>query len=138
MTHPLPKEVAAFLSSLDNPKRVSDATTVLAMMQTITNLPPKMWGTSLIGFDSYHYKYDSGREGDSFVTGLSPRKQKLVIYITPGFDGYQHLLDKLGKHKTSVSCLYINKLEDIDLKVLEQLIAQAHKDMKAKYPDGSG
>jgi hypothetical protein len=138
MTHPLPKEVAAFLSSLDNPKRVSDATTVLAMMQTITNLPPKMWGTSLIGFDSYHYKYDSGREGDSFVTGLSPRKQKLVIYITPGFDDYQHLLDKLGKHKTSVSCLYINKLEDIDLTVLEQLIAQAHKDMKAKYPDRSG
>jgi hypothetical protein len=138
MTHPLPKEVAAFLSSLDNPKRISDATAVLAMMQTITKLPPKMWGTSLIGFDSYHYKYDSGREGDSFVTGLSPRKQKLVIYITPGFDGYQHLLDKLGKHKTSVSCLYINKLEDIDLTVLEQLIAQAHKDMKAKYPDRSG
>ena len=92
-------------------------------------------GGSLIGFDTYHYKYDSGRDGESFVVGLSPRKAKLVIYINLGFQPYQSLMDKLGKHKSSVSCLYINKLEDIDLAVLETLISKAYKDMKVKYPD---
>ena len=103
-------------------------------MLRITGHRPKMWGANLIGFDTYHYKYDSGREGDSFVVGLSPRKAKLVIYINPGFQPYQSLMDKLGKHKSGVSCLNINKLEDIDLAVLETLITQAYKDMKAKYP----
>ena len=103
-------------------------------MQRITGHRPKMWGANLIGFDTYHYKYDSGREGDSFVVGLSPRKAKLVIYINPEFHPYQSLMDKLGKHKSGVSCLNINKLEDIDLAVLETLITQAYKDMKAKHP----
>ena len=92
-------------------------------------------GANLIGFDTYRYKYDSGSEGDSFVVGLSPRQAKLVIYINPGLQPYQSLMDKLGKHKSSVSCLYINKLEDINLAVIETLISKAYKDMKVKHPD---
>ena len=108
----------------------------LSLIWSKNNRPyTKNVGGSLIGFDTYHYKYDSGRDGESFVVGLSPRKAKLVIYINPGFQPYQSLMDKLGKHKSSVSCLYINKLEDIDLAVLETLISKAYKDMKVKYPD---
>lgn len=129
----LPKDVSTFLASVENEKRRTDGEAIIELMRKITSHEPRMWGESLIGFDSYHYKYDSGREGDSFITGLSPRKQKLVIYITPGFKSYQPLMKKLGKHKASVSCLYINKLEDIDIGVLETLISRAYRDMKAKY-----
>ena len=94
-----------------------------------------MGGGSLISFDTYHFKYNSSREGDTFVMGLSPRKAKLVIYINPEFQPYQSLMDKPEKHKSSVSCLYINNLEDIDLAVLETLISPAYKDMKVKYQD---
>ena len=94
-----------------------------------------MVGGSLISFDTYYFKYDSSREGDIFVVGLSPRKAKLVIYINPEFQPYQSLMEKPGKHKSSVSCLYINNLEDIDLAVLETLISPAYKDMKVKYQD---
>jgi len=93
-----------------------------------------MWGSSLIGFGTYHYKYDSGREGDSFRLGLSPRKANLVIYIIPGFKDYQAYLDRLGKCKTSVSCLYITRLDNIDLGVLAELMERSFKDMQAKYP----
>ena len=131
----LPADVAEFMVGVEPKKRTADGHIVIDLMQRITGHRPKMWGANLIGFDTYHYKYDSGREGDSFVVGLSPRKAKLVIYINPGFQPYQSLMDQLGRHKSSVSCLYINKLEDIDLAVLETLISQAYKDMKVKYPD---
>lgn len=123
-----------FLASIPNGKRSADARLVLEIMKKITGLEPVMWGKTLIGFDTYHYVYESGREGDSFMTGLSPRKQNLVIYIVNGFKLYGDLLEKLGKHKSSVSCLYINKLEDVDMSVLEELIRRSYKDMQSKYP----
>jgi hypothetical protein len=95
---------------------------------------PKMWGTSIIGYGSYHYKSErSAQEGDWPLTGFSPRKQNMSIYIIPGFKKYQAILKKIGKHKTSVSCLYINKLEDIDLKILENMIKDSVKEMKKMY-----
>jgi hypothetical protein len=126
--------VDAFLRSIDNQRRRDDAVTVLALMAEITGEPAKMWGTSLIGFGTYHYKYDSGREGDYFITGLSPRKQALTVYIMQGFSRYGDLMSKLGKHKTGKSCLYINKLGDIDLAVLEQLIRRSVLWMRERYP----
>lgn len=95
-----------------------------------------MWGDSIVGFGEYHYKYKSGREGDWFITGFSPRKQNLTIYIMPGFSEYADLLKKLGKHKHSVSCLYLNKLADIDFQVLEKLIAKSVVDMASLYNAG--
>lgn len=117
--------VINFIKSVDNPKRQEDAFKVLEMMKSITKKEPKMWGSSIIGFGDYHYVYKSGREGDWFLTGLSPRKQNLSIYIMSGFDKYDDLMEKLGKYKTGKSCLYINKLEDVDLKVLERLIRES-------------
>jgi hypothetical protein len=125
--------VAEFVASEENKTRQSDARVLLEMMERITGLTPKMWGDTLIGFDSYHYKYDSGHEGDSFIAGFSPRKARLVIYINPGFDDYGSMLERLGKYKSSVSCLYINKLADVDMTVLEELVTAAHNDMKRKY-----
>lgn len=125
--------VAEFVASVENKTRQSDARVLLEMMERITGLTPKMWGDTLIGFDSYHYKYDSGHEGDSFIAGFSPRKARLVIYINPGFDDYGPMLERLGKYKSSVSCLYINKLADVDMTVLEELVTAAHNDMKRKY-----
>lgn len=127
------ESVEAFLSTVENPKRLADARVVLDMMTRISGEPAKMWGGSLIGFGSYHYVYDSGREGDFFMTGLSPRKTSLTVYLMPGFEPYQDLLSKLGKYKTGKSCLYINKLEDVDTNVLETLVATSYADMKAKY-----
>lgn len=92
-----------------------------------------MWGSSIIGFGSYHYKYDSGREGDMPMVGFSPRKQSLTLYLMTDFDTHQNLLNKLGKHKTSKACLYINKLEDIDIKVLQKLITQSYQQTMKKY-----
>jgi hypothetical protein len=123
-----------FLASVSHKQRKADATVILDMMKNITGLEPAMWGKTLVGFDTYHYKYDSGREGDMFMLGCSPRKQNLVIYIVPGFEDYADHLARLGKHKSSVSCLYINKLDDVDMDVLEDLMTQSYKDMKAKYP----
>ena len=125
--------VKAFLRSVDNAKRREDCEAVIEIMQSITGEPPKMWGTSIIGFGTYHYKYASGREGDMCVTGLSPRKQSLVLYIMAGFSTYDELLAKLGKFKTGKSCLYINKLEDIHLPTLKKLIRASVKTMRGKY-----
>lgn len=93
-----------------------------------------MWGPSIIGFGSYHYRYESGREGDSPVTGFSPRKTSLVVYVMPGYTGFSDSLARLGKHKTGKSCLYINKLSDVDLNVLEDIIRGGVEQMKEKYP----
>ncbi len=127
-------DVETYLDGVDNPKRVADARTVMEIMGRVSGEPPQMWGPSLIGYGTYHYKYDSGREGDFFMTGLSPRKTALTVYIMPGFEPYDDLLSRLGKYKTGKSCLYINKLADVDMDVLEQVIAQSYKDMVAKYP----
>ncbi len=117
--------VTDFLDNIPDQKKRQDCFTVLALMSEITGLEPKMWGASIVGFGDVHYKYASGREGDWFKVGFSPRKQNLTLYIMDGFPKYQELLGKLGKHKTGVSCLYINKLADIDLAVLREMISQS-------------
>ena len=117
--------VEEFLNSVENKRRREDGFTVLKMMKEITGLEPEMWGPSIIGFGSYHYKYESGREGDIFLTGFSPRKQSMSLYIMDGFDGCEDLLSKLGKHRKGASCLYINKLADVNMDVLRELVQQS-------------
>jgi hypothetical protein len=118
-------DVEAFLNSVPDEKKRQDSFTVLELMKQVTGKKPEMWGDSIVGFGSYHYKYTSGREGDWFVTGFSPRKQNLTLYIMPGFDKYDTLLSKLGKHSTGKSCLYIKKIEDVDVDVLKELVKQS-------------
>ncbi len=125
--------VVSFLQSVNDEKRKLECMTVLALMKKITKVEPSMWGDSIVGFGNYHYKSDSGREGDWFITGFSPRKQNLTIYIIAGFNQYPELMKNLGKFKTGSSCLYINKLADIDMKVLEELIGQSYQYMKKKH-----
>lgn len=124
--------VNKFLKGVGDKKKQEDSFKVLELMKKVTKEVPKMWGPSIVGFGSYHYKYESGREGDMCITGFSPRKQNLTIYIMPGFEKFDSLMKKLGKYKTGVSCLYIKKLEDVDLKVLKQLITESVKYMKRK------
>ena len=107
--------------------RQKDCYKILEMMKKATKQEPKMWGTSIIGFGDYHYKYASGREGDFFITGFSPRKQNLTLYINSGFDEYGSLMERLGKHTTGKSCLYIKKLDAIDTKVLRELVTKSVK-----------
>jgi hypothetical protein len=102
-------------------------------METISREPAKMWGTAIVGFGTYHYKYDSGREGDSPKVGFSPRAQNLTLYIMPGFNRYPELMEKLGKYKTGKSCLYVKKLEDIDSDILQELITESINYMTNKY-----
>ena len=123
-----------FLAGVGNPRRRQDSAKVLGLMQDITGEAPRMWGDSIVGFGSYHYHYKSGREGDWPRIGFSPRKQYLAIYIMPGFGDYQDLLTRLGKHRTSVSCLYINKLADVDKDVLCEIMAAAYQEMARRYP----
>ncbi len=123
--------VEAFLQTIKEEGKRKDCEIILKMMKQVTKQEPKMWGTSIVGFGSYHYKSErSKQEGDWFITGFSPRKQNLTIYIMPGIDYYKDLVKQLGKCKTSVSCLYINKLADVDIAVLKQLITTAYKRMK--------
>ena len=128
-TKPTKQSVSVFLRSVENGQRRKDSQELLIMMKAVTGKVPRMWWDSIVGFGTYHYKYQTGREGDWMVTGFSPRKQNLTVYIMPGFSKYQALLDKLGKYKKSVSCLYLNKLDDVDRKVLRQLVTRAYKDM---------
>jgi len=117
------QSVSAFLDSLADEKRRQDCYTVLELMEKVTGEKPAMWGDVIIGFGNQHYRYESGREIDWFQVGFSPRKQNLTLYLTNGFESRRDLLSRLGKHKTSKSCLYINRLVDVDLSVLEELIA---------------
>jgi len=125
--------VEAFLDGIPDERKRRDSRAILELMKRVTGLEPEMWGDGIVGFGSYHYRYKSGREGDWLVTGFSPRKQSLTVYIMPGFDRFQELLGRLGEHKTSVSCLYINKLEDVDTHVLEELIERSLKVMDELY-----
>lgn len=124
--------VEGFLNSVEDEQKRSDCFEILKIMQQVTKEKPKMWGASIVGFGTYHYKGASGREGDWMLTGFSPRKQNLTLYLMGGFDMHKDLLKKLGKYKTSVGCLYIKKLDDIDKKVLKALVTQTVKTMK-KY-----
>lgn len=133
-TKPTEVSVDAFIDSIDHPVRREDGRIVRAMLERITGEAPRMWGPSIIGFGSYHYKYDSGHEGDACRLGFSPRKAQLVLYVLTGADGEAELLGKLGKHKVGKCCLYINKLADVDMAVLQQISRDAWAHMNAKYP----
>ncbi|NOT09253.1 MAG: DUF1801 domain-containing protein [Gemmatimonadales bacterium] len=117
--------VAGFLAKVTDPERRKDCQTVLALMKKATKAEPKMWGPAIVGFGAYTYKYDSGRELEWFLTGFSPRKANLTLYIMGGFARYAELMKKLGKHKTGKSCLYINRLSDVDSAVLEALVKES-------------
>ncbi|TQV73690.1 DUF1801 domain-containing protein [Aliikangiella marina] len=122
--------VTSFLNSVENEKRRKDAKQILKMMKDITGEKAVMWGTSMVGFGSYDYKYASGREGTWMRIGFSPRKANTTLYIMNGFSQYNELLSQLGKYKTGKSCLYINKLEDVDIEVLKKMIKHAYFDAK--------
>ena len=132
-TRPEDASVDAFLESVADEKRREDARTVVAMMREVTGEEPRMWGPSMIGFGSYHYRYESGREGDWFLTGVSPRKGALTVYIMAGFDRYDELMARLGKHTTGRSCLYIKRLEDVDRDVLRELIDRSVRHTAAQH-----
>ncbi len=132
-TKPTGSSVTEFAKSIENPQMRADARKVASMMRRVTGKRAKMWGSSIVGYGTYHYKYDSGREGDFMLTGYSPRKQALTVYIMPGFSTFGPLMKKLGKYKTGKSCLYIKRLSDVDEKVLEELIDRSVKLMREKY-----
>ena len=132
-TKPTRGSVTAYIKSIEDYKRRRDCIEVMAMMRRITGKPPKMWGTSIVGYGKYHYKYKSGREGDWFITGFAPRKQNLTIYIMPGFTKYSSIMKNLGKYKLGVSCLYIKSLADVDEKLLSELIEKSVSDMREMY-----
>ena len=123
--------VAAFLAAITDAQRREDALKVAAMMKVLTKAEPKMWGAAIVGYGSQHYKYASGREGDWFKIGFAPRKSALTVYITSSYEQYPELMAKLGKYKTGMSCLHINRLTDIDTTVLKQLLTRA---LKAPLP----
>ncbi len=122
-TAPNNASVKAFIDSIEDERKRADSRELLKIMREITGKKPKMWGDSMVGFGSYHYKYASGREGDWFVVGFSPRKQALTLYIMAGFRRFDELLGRLGKFKHGKSCLYVKKLDDVDREVLRELIS---------------
>lgn len=125
--------VEGFLNSVKDETKRADCFQVKRWMEEITGEPAKMWGTSIIGFGTYHYKYDSGREGDFMKVGFSPRAQNLTLYIMPGFGRYEELMQKLGKYKTGKSCLYVKKLSDVDEEILKELVTESFAYMTNKY-----
>ncbi|MDF1681736.1 DUF1801 domain-containing protein [Ponticaulis sp.] len=125
----------SFIQTVEHDVRRADAKVLLDIFADVTQLVPRMWGPSIIGYGRYHYKYESGREGEFMMTGFSPRKANQVIYIMPGYTDHSAILDRIGKYKIGKSCLYINKLADIDLDVLRELISAGFEDMKSRYPD---
>lgn len=122
-----------FINTVDHTTRRQDALRLLDIFEEVTGLTPKMWGPSIIGYGRYHYKYESGREGEFLMTGFSPRKANLVIYILPGYRDMSEPLSRLGKHKIGKSCLYINKLADVDEGVLREMIRDGVQYMRGKY-----
>ena len=125
--------VKDFLNSIENEEKRKDCFEISKMMEGVTKAKPKMWGTGIVGFGSFHYKGKSGREGDWMLTGFSPRKQNLTLYLMSGFDSEKKLLKKLGKYKISAgSCLYIRKLDDVDKNILKELIAASVKKTKSR------
>jgi len=132
-TKPTKASVAAFINSIEDKQKRRDVRKVAAMMRAATGSRARMWGANIVGFGEYHYKYASGREGDFMITGFSPRKQALTVYVIPGFKHFESLMGKLGKYKTGKSCLYIKKLPDVDEKILERLIVSSVKHMRKNY-----
>jgi len=126
--------VSAFLKHVEDEQRRKDSLELLKIFKEVTKMRPKMWGDSIVGFGEYHYKSErSTQEGDWPLTGFSPRKRNMTVYIMPGFSNYQDLMNILGKHKPSVSCIYFSKLADIDVAVLKQIVRKSVSDMKRIY-----
>lgn len=133
-TQPSDADVDAFLDSVVPVHRAADARKLDALFQIKTGFVPHMWGTSIVGYGRYHYVYESGRSGDFLATGFSPRKSAFSIYIMPGYADFSSSLERLGPHKTGKSCLYIKRLDDIDLDVLGEIISSGLDDLRAKWP----
>ena len=136
-TKPSDASVEAFLDRIDDERKRQDSYAILAMMQEVTGVEAKMWGDSIVGFGSYHYKYASGRDGDWMLVGFSPRKHNLTLYIMSGFEQYDDLLQRLGKHSTGKGCLYIKKLQDVDLATLRELVRRSAEHMASTNPPGN-
>jgi len=132
-TQPTRRSVTALINDIDDKQKRADAKKITAMMRKATGTRAAMWGPSIVGYGRYHYRYESGREGDFMLTGFSPRKQALTVYIIPGFKPFESLMKKLGKYKTGKSCLYIKRLSEVDERVLERLIAESVKYMRKNY-----
>jgi hypothetical protein len=129
------QSVDQFLGKIADKQVQEDCQALVKLMQKASGYPARMWGTAIVGFGQYHYKYDSGREGDMCLVGFSPRKQNITLYVMAGAPGQDTLLKKLGKHKTGKGCLYLKKLEDVDPGVLEGIIKQAIEHLKKKYAE---
>ena len=132
-TKPTDASVEEFLEAVDHPTRKADGLALLEIMKEVTQEKPVMWGTSIIGFGTYHYKYASGREADWLKVGFSPRKRSLTVYLAPGLDDIEDLRVKLGKHRVGKGCLYINKLSDVDTDVLKLIIKKSIKVLEQRY-----
>lgn len=124
-----------YIADIDDEVRRKDCHALARLMERATKLKPTMWGTSIVGFGSYHYKYDSGHEGDSCLVGFSSRKGDISVYLAGSFPGHDELLSRLGKHRMGKACLYIRQLSDVDLDVLEQLVAASVAEVKRRYPE---
>jgi len=133
-TKPTAVSAASHIAAIANEEQRSDAQALVALMRKVTRQEPRMWGPSIVGFGSYHYKYASGHEGDSALAAFAMRGRELVVYIAESFEGRDVLLAKLGKHKTGKVCVYIRRLANVDLKVLEKLVARSVADTKSRYP----
>jgi len=131
-TVPTNASVSAFLNAIEDPDRRRDCKAVAKMLKRVTGAKPKMWGPSIVGYGSYHYRYASGREGDWPLAGFSPRKNDLTLYVMSGFEGSKGLLKKLGKHKTGKACLYLKRLADVDMDVLEELVTKSVERKRAE------
>ena len=132
-TLPTPADARDYLSAIEDPSRRADCLALAALMERITGQPPVMWGASIVGFGSYHYRYASGREGDACLVGFAPRKGDISIYLSCGVEERAALLDKLGRHKMGKGCLYVRTLADIDLAVLEELVRASIATTRALY-----
>ena len=128
------RSVEDYMSSIEHPRKKADSEWLLKTMSELTGKKAVMWGEHIVGFDQYHYKYESGREGDFFKVGFAARKTSLTVHIMPGFQRFESIMNRLGKFKTGKSCLYINKLDDVDREVLRELIKTTYDYMDAKYP----
>jgi Domain of unknown function (DU1801) len=129
------ESVDNYIDAIDDELRRDDCRSLVKLMTKVTKEPPTMWGTSIVGFGKYHYNYASGHEGDSCLAGFSSRKGDISIYVMAGFAGQAPLLAKLGKHRVGKACLYVKRLADIDLKVLESLVKGSVAEMRRRYPD---
>lgn len=133
-TQPTDADVATFLAEVLPASKAQDAQRLDQLFREVTGFQPVMWGETIVGYGRYHYRYKSGREGDFLATGFAPRKSALSIYIMPGYADFGDILDRLGKHKIGKSCLYVNKLADIDLDVLAELIRAGLRDLATHWP----